>query len=70
LNRQIVRGFNPFNYLTITSLPRIEKYQDSCDKHVIVNPKPSTLDTLIDQFLNYLLVEKGLSQKTLEAYTP
>lgn len=34
-----------------------------------MNPKPSTLDTLIDQFLNYLLVEKGLSQKTLEAYS-
>jgi integrase/recombinase XerD len=34
-----------------------------------VNPKPSTLDTLIDQFLNYLLVEKGLSEKTLEAYS-
>jgi integrase/recombinase XerD len=55
--------------LTIASLPRIEKFQDSCDKHVIVNPKPPTLDTLIDQFLNYLLVEKGLSQKTLEAYS-
>ena len=34
-----------------------------------MNPKPPTLDTLIDQFLNYLLVEKGLSQKTLEAYS-
>jgi integrase/recombinase XerD len=34
-----------------------------------VNPKPPTLDTLIDQFLNYLLVEKGLSQKTIEAYS-
>jgi integrase/recombinase XerD len=34
-----------------------------------VNPKPSTLDTLIDQFLNYLLVEKGLSKKTLAAYS-
>ena len=28
-----------------------------------------TPDALIDQFLNYLLVEKGLSQKTLEAYS-
>ena len=34
-----------------------------------MNPKPSSLDTFIDQFLNYLLVEKGLSQKTLEAYS-
>lgn len=34
-----------------------------------MSPKSSTLDTLIDQFLNYLLVEKGLSQKTLEAYS-
>jgi integrase/recombinase XerD len=32
-------------------------------------PKPPTLDTFIDQFLNYLLVEKGLSKKTLEAYS-
>lgn len=32
-------------------------------------PKPPTLDTYIDQFLNYLLVEKGLSKKTLEAYS-
>ena len=34
-----------------------------------MNPRPSTLDALIDQFFNYLLVEKGLSQKTLEAYS-
>ncbi len=31
--------------------------------------KPPTPDTLIDQFLNFLLVEKGLSKKTLEAYS-
>jgi integrase/recombinase XerD len=28
-----------------------------------------TFDTLIDQYFNYLLFEKGLSQKTLEAYS-
>jgi integrase/recombinase XerD len=27
------------------------------------------LDNLIDQYINYLLLEKGLSQKTLEAYS-
>ena len=26
-------------------------------------------DTLIDQFCNFLVVEKGLSKKTLEAYS-
>jgi integrase/recombinase XerD len=31
--------------------------------------KAPTLDILIDQYLNYLLVEKGLSQKTLDAYS-
>jgi integrase/recombinase XerD len=35
----------------------------------MVKPKPPTPDALIDQFLNYLLVEKGLAQKTLEAYS-
>jgi integrase/recombinase XerD len=30
---------------------------------------PPSPDALIDQFLNYLLVEKGLAQKTLEAYS-
>jgi integrase/recombinase XerD len=34
-----------------------------------VKPKSSPLDVLIDQFLNYLVVEKGLSQKTLDAYS-
>jgi len=29
----------------------------------------SSLDRLIDQYLNYLLVEKGLSQTTLESYS-
>jgi integrase/recombinase XerD len=29
----------------------------------------SSLDTLVDQYINYLLLEKGLSQKTLEAYS-
>jgi integrase/recombinase XerD len=29
----------------------------------------STSDALIDQFLNYLVVEKGLSKKTLDAYS-
>ena len=28
----------------------------------------SELDTLADQYLNYLLIEKGLSEKTLESY--
>ncbi|HUT43361.1 MAG TPA: site-specific integrase, partial [Desulfobacterales bacterium] len=28
----------------------------------------SELDTLADQYLNYLLIEKGLSDKTLESY--
>ena len=32
-------------------------------------PEPPSPDTLIDLFLNYLLVEKGLAQKTLEAYS-
>lgn len=31
--------------------------------------KPTAQDALIDQYLNYLLVEKGLSQKTLDAYS-
>jgi integrase/recombinase XerD len=35
----------------------------------MVKPKPPTPDALIDQFLNYLLVEKGLAQKTLDAYS-
>jgi len=26
------------------------------------------LDTLADQYLNYILIEKGLSEKTLESY--
>lgn len=28
-----------------------------------------SLDNLADQFINFLLVEKGLSQKTIEAYS-
>ena len=28
-----------------------------------------TLDSLVDQYLNYLLVEKGLSRQTIEAYS-
>ena len=32
-------------------------------------PKPPSPDTLIDRFLNYLLVEKGLAKRTLEAYS-
>jgi len=32
-----------------------------------MNPNP-TLDQLVDQCLNYLLVEKGLAAKTIEAY--
>ncbi len=35
----------------------------------MVKRKPSNPNTLIDQFLNFLLVEKGLSKKTLEAYS-
>ena len=35
----------------------------------MVNPKKPSADILIDQFLNYLMVEKGLSKKTLEAYS-
>ncbi len=34
-----------------------------------MKPKPSNLDVTIDQFLNYLVVEKGLSKKTLDAYS-
>ncbi|MEJ2728543.1 MAG: site-specific tyrosine recombinase XerD [Deltaproteobacteria bacterium] len=34
-----------------------------------MKPRQPTPDDLIDQFLNYLLVEKGLAQKTLEAYS-
>jgi integrase/recombinase XerD len=35
----------------------------------MAKPKAPTADALVDQFLNYLLVEKGLAQKTLEAYS-
>jgi integrase/recombinase XerD len=35
----------------------------------MVKPKPPAPDALVDQFFNYLLVEKGLAQKTLEAYS-
>ena len=35
----------------------------------MVKPKPPSPDVLIDRFLNYLLVEKGLAQKTIEAYS-
>lgn len=35
----------------------------------MVKHKPPNPNTLIDQFLNFLLVEKGLSKKTLEAYS-
>ena len=35
----------------------------------MVKPKPPSTDVLIDRFLNYLLVEKGLAQKTIEAYS-
>jgi integrase/recombinase XerD len=35
-----------------------------------MSPKSSIpIDSLIDQYLNYLLVEKGLSEKTLESYS-
>jgi integrase/recombinase XerD len=29
----------------------------------------TSLDTLVDQFLNYLIFEKGLSEKTIESYS-
>ena len=35
----------------------------------MVKPKPHSPEALIDRFLNYLLVEKGLAQKTLDAYS-
>lgn len=35
----------------------------------MVKPPSPTADTLIDQFCNFLVVEKGLSKKTLEAYS-
>ena len=35
----------------------------------MVKSKPPSPDALIDRFLNYLLVEKGLAQKTIEAYS-
>jgi integrase/recombinase XerD len=35
----------------------------------MVNPKQPSPDILIDQFLNYLVVEKGLSKKTVAAYS-
>ena len=35
----------------------------------MIKSKPPSPDALIDQFLNYLLVEKGLAKKTLEAYS-
>ena len=34
-----------------------------------MKPKAPNPDALIDRFLNYLLVEKGLSKKTLDAYS-
>jgi integrase/recombinase XerD len=34
-----------------------------------VKPKAPTPEALVDQFLNYLVVEKGLSKKTLDAYS-
>jgi len=35
-----------------------------------MSPKTSTpIDSLVDQYLNYLLVEKGLSKRTLESYS-
>lgn len=34
-----------------------------------MHPKTSPLDTLSDRYLNYLLVEKGLSEKTIESYS-
>ena len=35
----------------------------------MVKPKLPSPDALIDRFLNYLLIEKGLAQKTIEAYS-
>ena len=35
----------------------------------MVKSKPPSPEALIDRFLNYLLVEKGLAQKTLDAYS-
>ncbi|MEJ2220702.1 MAG: tyrosine-type recombinase/integrase [Desulfobacterales bacterium] len=35
----------------------------------MVRQKATSPDALIDRFLNYLLVEKGLAQKTIEAYS-
>lgn len=32
-------------------------------------PQKSSIDILIDQYLNYLLIEKGLSKTTLDAYS-
>lgn len=34
----------------------------------MVNPKQPPPDILIDQFLNYLVIERGLAKKTVEAY--
>ena len=33
-----------------------------------MSPKPSELDHFVDQYLNFLMVEKGLAPKTIEAY--
>lgn len=35
----------------------------------MVKPQSLTADTLIDRYCNFLVVEKGLSKKTLEAYS-
>ncbi len=35
----------------------------------MLNPKLPSPDALVDQFFNFLLVEKGLSKKTIEAYS-
>ncbi|MGA7146370.1 MAG: site-specific integrase, partial [Desulfobacterales bacterium] len=29
----------------------------------------TSLDTLVDQYLSYLVFEKGLSEKTIESYS-
>ena len=69
--------FSPFSdgiYLSYGDLPNevrawIEKTSHPCNKWHMVKPKPPTADVLIDQFINFLLVEKGLAQQTLDAYS-
>jgi integrase/recombinase XerD len=44
-------------------------YRRNNAENAAMNPMALGITSLIDQFLNYLLVEKGLSRSTLESYS-